>query len=476
MNPVEPWSATVLLLTLALLLLFPIRFSFPRRSVWRAVVLALAILACVMQLRLGFHWQMTPLYLVLALCLLGAVFHYVPSIRERIRRRRWIRWMSLCLGISLVALSGVAHWAFPIFRLPEPTGPNAVGTSTLYFVDSARAEVHTANPLDHRRLVVQAWYPAPVGAGPVSVYWPEAGVAGDALNRGSWPLGGLIGHLATIPTHSVRDAAVAPAGAPLPVVIFSHGLGGFGRQNTALMEDLASNGYVVLSIEHAFDGLSSVFSDGTAARFMPEAYEAGEGEPDSRTIAEFKRLQQSRDPQLMERFARGMIAKGAKEAELSRFWLGYWSADQRFVMDQLAQLNGGRGSRLFAGRLDLNRIAVIGMSFGGSAAVITCAADSRCKVLVDLDGFRPTLVETPVTGKPFLFLANSENLLGLSLTYRNPAARLEQMPQFQHYDFTDAPALSPLFGIIGATGSPASRRPISLVNREVLKFLNSKLK
>lgn len=57
----------------------------------------------------------------------------------------------------------------------------------------------------------------------------------------------------TIPTwtqHAVRDAAPRPVDAPLPVVVFSHGLSGFRTQSAALCAHLASRGYVVLSADH----------------------------------------------------------------------------------------------------------------------------------------------------------------------------------------------------------------------------------
>ena len=57
----------------------------------------------------------------------------------------------------------------------------------------------------------------------------------------------------TIPTwtqHAIRDAAPRPVDAPLPVVVFSHGVSGFRTQSAALCAHLASRGYVVISVDH----------------------------------------------------------------------------------------------------------------------------------------------------------------------------------------------------------------------------------
>ena len=50
--------------------------------------------------------------------------------------------------------------------------------------------------------------------------------------------------------------------APLPVIFFSHGLISHLAQNTALMEHLASLGYVVVSIAHTYDAAPVLFPNG----------------------------------------------------------------------------------------------------------------------------------------------------------------------------------------------------------------------
>lgn len=62
-----------------------------------------------------------------------------------------------------------------------------------------------------------------------------------------------------------------------------------------------------------------------------------------------------------------------------------FAADQRFVLDQLLQLNDDNGS-LFGGRLDLNRVATVGHSTGGQASMRACQLDDRIRACVNLDG------------------------------------------------------------------------------------------
>jgi hypothetical protein len=44
-----------------------------------------------------------------------------------------------------------------VFRFPRPSGPYAIGTVSYHWVDGARPEVFTADPNDHRDLMVQVW-------------------------------------------------------------------------------------------------------------------------------------------------------------------------------------------------------------------------------------------------------------------------------------------------------------------------------
>jgi predicted dienelactone hydrolase len=120
-------------------------------------------------------------------------------------------------------------------------GPHAVGVRTLSTSQRDRPDILNARadgpvPRYTRTLTLEVWYPAqiPVGApaGRYEVITRDPAVRATLLGRG------------------VRDASLARDGAPFPLVIISHGYPGNRFLMSHLAENLASKGYVVVSIDH----------------------------------------------------------------------------------------------------------------------------------------------------------------------------------------------------------------------------------
>ncbi|MBN2246460.1 MAG: hypothetical protein JW755_11520 [Candidatus Aminicenantes bacterium] len=63
-------------------------------------------------------------------------------------------------------------------------------------------------------------------------------------------------------TNSSRDVPISSKEKKYPVLIFSHGWGEHYSQNTILMEELASHGYIVFSIAHHYECKFSSYPDG----------------------------------------------------------------------------------------------------------------------------------------------------------------------------------------------------------------------
>jgi predicted dienelactone hydrolase len=219
------------------------------------------------------------------------------------------------------------------------------------WTDSSRAEPYTRNPADHRRLLVQAWYPTEAGA--------KADTAHYLLRPAEFAdrLGAWVARKAL--TNSVLDAPVAKAdSAGFPIILYNHG-GGWTRWSATFeTEQLASHGYVVFSVEHFGFNQTAKFPDGSA--FAPDSLpfpkETGNGKADA--LASWAYLE---DP----------VFK-------------IWKADAEFALDRIERL--ARGAGPFQGRLDLSRIGAFGWSFGGALALELSAIDPRIKAAIDHDG------------------------------------------------------------------------------------------
>src|SRR5690606_14017305 len=121
-------------------------------------------------------------------------------------------------------------------------GADAVGVRTLQLSDSGRLDVLNVKagqpaPDYDRPLAVEVWYPAELAAGqqPGTVY--ETPTRNPAL-------------MATLHGRAVRDAAALRSEGAFPLVILSHGYPGNRYLMSHLGENLASKGYVVVSIDH----------------------------------------------------------------------------------------------------------------------------------------------------------------------------------------------------------------------------------
>ena len=151
--------------------------------------------------------------------------------------------------------------AIVVPELPTPTGSFAVGVTDFSVRFDDRPEVLSGDPGDSREILVRAWYPAERRRGDeVEPYFTKAEMqAFVETNSATIPgFGYLFSQAALARTHSVRDAPVAAQVDGFPVLAYSHGYGLFVSQNTPLMEELASHGYIVFGLGHTWDGLDGL--------------------------------------------------------------------------------------------------------------------------------------------------------------------------------------------------------------------------
>jgi CubicO group peptidase (beta-lactamase class C family)/alpha-beta hydrolase superfamily lysophospholipase len=198
--------------------------------------------------------------------------------------------VQLCVAVSLGAPGGIA-------AAQGSNAPPRVVTWSEVWVDSTRREFLTENPTDVRTV-------------PVTIWLPRA------------------------PTR------------PAPIVVFSPGYPMAPGQYKVLLANLASHGYLVIGLGHAFDT---------------------RGAPTDSSMP----LARPSDPGDTFEFTRQMV--------------GIRVQDARFALTRALALAASTDNRL-RGAADSTRAAIIGHSRGGLTAFEACARDSRFRACVNLDG------------------------------------------------------------------------------------------
>jgi predicted dienelactone hydrolase/cyclophilin family peptidyl-prolyl cis-trans isomerase len=374
-----------------------------RGAPWAArSLIPLAVVALVTAIAgvLDQRWQLAPAALVALPLLTIAVFG-----------RRWrtgqIRppWITGSL-LSLLLLPAIAlPYLHPVADLPPPSGPHPVGVRDFALTDESRTGLLAAPEGSPRRLLVRVWYPAESTAG----LSPRPYFSDLEARTTATGLGTLVGlpfyftYVKHVLTNSFENAPLMAEAGQLPVVFYSHGYTSFAGQNTVLMEELASHGYVVYSLQHPYDSSPTVFPDGTVIDIDPalldevrELAEADSGDFVDGFIA----------PTYSERYSALLASRVTAIEEgqrISTLSADIWLADRLFVHDALM---GGAvpdevSAIVEAG--DLSGTGEMGMSFGGSTAGAVCMIDRRCVAGVNLDGgdyhYQPFNANVPV---PFM--------------------------------------------------------------------------
>ena len=153
----RPLEGLILIAILFSLLAYLVPKS--RRPRWLSLLPALAALFVVIHLVVeGYRWQMVPAYVLAAIVVVGMI-RCVPQKAETqseapSRKRRISALIGIALGLLVLALAAALPSISPVFSLPEPTGPHAVGTQYYYWTDEDRPDEYTTDPGDFVPIVL----------------------------------------------------------------------------------------------------------------------------------------------------------------------------------------------------------------------------------------------------------------------------------------------------------------------------------
>ncbi|HLK56062.1 MAG TPA: hypothetical protein VKU00_05845 [Chthonomonadaceae bacterium] len=337
-------------------------------------------------------------------------------------------------------------------NLPLPTGSFPVGRASFDWVDPVRNDPFAPQPGTKRELTVWIWYPASVGESfRSSEYLPAAWRAALARKQGPIFTNFISRDTSRVHGHSMDNAEVASDQKTYPVILVKPGVGALALDYTALCEDLASHGYIVVASDSPYNTFLVVYEDGRVVLRSPAAF------PGNRA---------------------------------SNPAIGVWAADNRFLLDRLTQLNQADPTHRFQGHLNLEEVGVFGHSFGGAAAAEFCHEDPRCKAGIDVDGAPSGPVITTGLNRPFMFLmadhsgagsAEDRQILGdIQAIYdRLPSGRhYATLRGSGHFNFSDTCLLlnGALRRVSGATGNIGDERGLHVAAACIRAFFDVHLK
>ncbi|MFC9269111.1 alpha/beta hydrolase family protein [Streptomyces zhihengii] len=333
-------------------------------------------------------------------------------------------------------------------ELPQPAGRYAVGARTLHLTDQRRRDPWV--PSAARELMVSVRYPARSSNGASAAYMTEQEARLLLEARG---LAGVVpvAAISGVRTHGRTGARPAPG--RFPLVLLSPGFSMPRGTLTALADDLASRGYVVAVVDHAYESAGTSF-------------------PDCRVLTCVACEQVATDEE------RAQVAKGR-------------ARDLSFVIDELTAPRAPSGTvegqrRLpFARMVDARQIGVAGHSIGGAAAMAVMRQDARVRAGVNLDGgfFVPS-AGAGLGGRPFM-------MMGAAATH-GPGSADSDWPQVwnrldgwkrwltvagaEHFTFTDLPVLAGRLGLSDPAAPLSGERSWQLTRDYTTAFFDTHLR
>jgi dienelactone hydrolase len=392
-------------------------------------LVAFLLLALVSVIQWSFLWYGLALLLFIW-AVLGA-WTLLRKKKERNVYKTGVIVRRAIIGLLLVVIVMVPNLIFPQHQQPKITGQHTVATVNFTYTDKNRIESFS-NTGENREINVEFWYP--------------------------------------------KDG-----GGPYPLVVFDHGILGMKASNTSTFLELASNGYVVCSIDHPYLSLFTVDTHGHRtiinSAYIQEYLNASNGKFDEATIF-----------------------------NLEHKWMQLRIADINFVLDTIIAQTQVAGPGTVYQLIDPEKIGLMGHSLGGEssaqvarerndiAAVINLDADLAGEYVGFVNGkevLNDTVYPVPILNilsdtleRLISAVPDANNVVAVKhVTATAPNAFEVHLSGTDHMSLTDLPLISPfLVSVINASVPKAGGHeadPLSTINKVnemVLEFFNVYLK
>ncbi|RSK29160.1 alpha/beta hydrolase [Bacillus sp. HMF5848] len=369
-------------------------------------------------------WSLRWVILGLLLLLLAvkATVSLIRNKESKTYKTSKIVWKSVVM-IVLIVFALTPEIVFPQYKSPKVTGEYKVETATYTYTDKNRMEEFTDKE-QHRFVNVGFWYPK--------------------NGNGTYPL-----------------------------LVFSHGAFGIKDSNSSTYTELASHGYVVVSIDHPYHSFFTRSEDGTVAM------------TNSDFIHEVENMNKG-------------VYSNEKLYNIIQKWMKLRADDMNFVIDTILEKNKNDNTPVYQ-HINTEKIGVFGHSMGGAASVWLSRERDDVSAVVNIDApFFSELVYNKA-GDKFVASSKAYTTPLLNIYSDDVWRQLDSTPvyvannlnnkQFEgaytthfkgakHLSLTDLQLFSPILANM-LQGGRANINPyycIEMENKLVLEFFDYELK
>ena len=286
------------------------------------------------------------------------------------------------LGFIIQGCAVAGSVLVPLDSIEPPTGKYSIGTQVYFWTDKSRGEVYTTDPSDYRELMVQIWYPAKGGENyqkAPHITFPEKSISSIARTAG---LPSTFGKHGTQLTSNSVFGLLPIHNKKFPLILFSHGDGGLLTQNTSQVEELVSNGYIVIACNHTYNASITFDKNGNAIPYK-------------------QNVSWNEQAQHHKKYYTNLL-------------INYRYQDLAFMLKVLKQDQFDDGStNPFKNNINFDKVGAMGHSMGGGTTYLAMLKNNQIKAGVALDGWFFGLLEEDAktnTKKPFLHLGQEQFL------------------------------------------------------------------
>ncbi len=319
---------------------------------------------------------------------------------------------------------------------PKPGGKYAVGTTT-FTSKEERDEV--LNPGTKRRISARVYYPVTKDSvqGLKKTMYMSRDMFKGIKDAFKLPLDYDKETAAGNNVSECYKDAPRIAGEKFPLIIFNHGYQSFREGNSFLCIELASHGYVVMTVGHPLEGVCTEYDD-AAPTFGDKKLLKIANSPMIPNLIALNKLSKMKgtDEELIEAIDRyqekfgGFLIKRLPE----------WEKDIYTALDHAKQntdamIDFGKG------------IGLAGHSLGGALAYYLCMKDPQFKCGANIDGMLFGMYNDQVLDKPFLMIVCEEHeVLAARVISRHSAPAYKAVFRgMKHVGFSDMKHAMPKF-------------------------------